>query len=103
MHDLSWIECIEAKAEVTSRFVVVTDLRIDGRNARAISTIVAILDGRPVTSKHPREVLEVRNAANAYDRASKFKIRRAKKTQSKCHSLSEILSLSNATACSLRL
>ena len=34
---------------------------------------MAILDGRPVPSKHPCEVLEVRNAAAAYDRASKFK------------------------------
>ena len=42
-------------------------------NTLSVDQVGAILDGRPVPSKHPREVLEVRNAAAAYDRASKFK------------------------------
>lgn len=42
-------------------------------NTLSVDQVGAILDGRSVPSKHPREVLEVRNAAAAYDRASKFK------------------------------
>jgi len=41
-------------------------------NTLSVDQVGAILDGRPVPSKHPREVLEVRNAAAAYDRASNF-------------------------------
>jgi hypothetical protein len=37
-HKLSWIECVETKAAVTTRFVVVTDLKVDKKNVKAIST-----------------------------------------------------------------
>lgn len=37
-HDLSWIECVETKADVTTRFVVVSDLSIDEKNVKIIST-----------------------------------------------------------------
>lgn len=42
-------------------------------NTLSIDQVGAILDGRSTPSKHPREVLEVRNAAAVYERASKFK------------------------------
>lgn len=42
-------------------------------NTLSVDQVGAILDGRPVPSNHPREILEVQNSAAAYDRAIKFK------------------------------
>ncbi len=42
-------------------------------NTLSVDQVGDILDGRLVTSKHPREVLEMRNAAAVYERASKFR------------------------------